>query len=535
MDAARRFGELRSLLAAPASAEVWSALCALINDAGEPYASDVLVPYARDHLRAWPDALRVLTDATLDALYARAPAPALSLVRHLSAHSGGFHDEDMAHLLTNTLHINNLSVQGELGDGGAAMLAGHPIFGEIEALDLARNKLTDVGVEALMAGAGANLRQLDLSWNNMRDEGARAIAAAPLTGLTGLHLEGSWAADGALLPFKEAAFCGRLERLSVGGRHVAGAVVGWLGWPTLAALSRAGFFAQMTHATIPTNGLGIDDLPLADPLSGPLATHTLNIQDNRLSGAALAALAPVLLPPSLRALNLGSNPLSGEGVRALAARPLHGLESLRLTACSVDEQDVRVLLASQNMPALTSLHLDHNQASPALGHAIANRLHPFALGRLMLGYNHLTDAGVIALAQQPALASLHTLHLQQCELSAEACRALATSPYLRGLEQLSLNHNIIRDAGAAWLADGEWPALRSLELWRCGVSDAGARALARAPWVAGLVHLDLTDNPIYQEGRDALAASPHLRTALRLRFSGPPPLRRRLLPGEEAP
>jgi hypothetical protein len=533
---ARRFGELRSLLQHTPDEQAWAALCALIQAAPAQLASDALIPYALDHLRRWPDALRVATDADMDALMDEAPARTLALARHLDAGNRWIADGYLDALLTHAPRLRALRLQGSISDEGATRLAQSPALDTIERLDLASNQIGDLGAARLTASPHITaLRHLDLSWNALRDEMPVAMTHDNLAALQTLLLEGSHAGAASCAQLKHAPFGGQLRTFAIGGRHIAGSVVGWIGWRSLVALDRAGFFANTRSASLPTNGLGIDDLPLQLPLTAPLATHALALQDNRLSGEALSALAPLVLPASLETLNLSSNYLSGLGVRTLSARPLHHLHTLHLTANHLGADDLLTLISTQNLPALITLHLDHNQASPAFATALASRPLPFALERLMLGSNNLTDAGLIALAQQPSLSSLRTLYIQECELSAEACRALATCAPLRGLRTLSLNHNIIGDEGAAWLAQGEWPALRELQLWRCGISDAGARALARAPWTAHLDRLDLTDNPIYQEGRDALAASPHLPEHLRTRFLGPPPKRRRMLPGEHAP
>ena len=61
MDVQEKFGEIRSLLQQPPSEQVWRGLCALVDASwGDDQFEELLFPYILEHLRRWPDALRVM-------------------------------------------------------------------------------------------------------------------------------------------------------------------------------------------------------------------------------------------------------------------------------------------------------------------------------------------------------------------------------------------------------------------------------------------------------------------------------------------
>jgi uncharacterized protein (TIGR02996 family) len=77
----------------------------------------------------------------------------------------------------------------------------------------------------------------------------------------------------------------------------------------------------------------------------------------------------------------------------------------------------------------------------------------------------------------------------------------------RSLEVLDLVNSQIGNAGAALLAEVDFPALHSLRLRCCSIGEVGLRALARAPWLPNLESLDLSNN-ILEIGAEELLGAP---------------------------
>lgn len=115
-----------------------------------------------------------------------------------------------------------------------------------------------------------------------------------------------------------------------------------------------------------------------------------------------------------------------------------------------------------------------------------------------------------ALLACPGVATLVNLNLSHAGVDAKTAKAIARAPELAGLRVLSLTGCNLGDAGVANLVDakslGRWTALY---LSSCGVTDEGVAALVDSPVMAGLEYLTLNRNgEIGDEGAARLAASP---------------------------
>jgi uncharacterized protein (TIGR02996 family) len=168
------------------------------------------------------------------------------------------------------------------------------------------------------------------------------------------------------------------------------------------------------------------------------------------------------------------------------------------------------------------------------------------LDTLDLGCNRLSDEDVEELARCSYLARLSALLLYNNEMGARGLRALASSEYLAGLRELSLAGNRIRGEDITRLTLSSFPELRSLDLSRNGLDEAGirwlslarrerglsslglfctscsaeaARGLASWPGLADVERLSLGHNRLYDAGASALAASPHLKRLTSLDLS----------------
>ncbi len=250
----------------------------------------------------------------------------------------------------------------------------------------------------------------------------------------------------------------------------------------------------------------------------------LDLRSNRIGPAGAQALARSHHLANLRRLDLSWNEsLGSRGAQALAASlHLTGLADLRLRRTSLGIVGAAALASSPNLDGLTDLDLGDNALGTAEVEALASSPSLAGLARLDLGDNGLTDAAALALAASPRLARLTTLVLGGNDFSDSAVRVLARSPLARGLTRLGLaGSGEMTDAGARALAAS--PALAGmvwLDLSQSQVGDGGARALAESSHLGRLASLVLRDNHIGEDGALALADSPHLTRLRRLDLSG---------------
>ncbi|MFL5341901.1 MAG: TIGR02996 domain-containing protein [Gemmataceae bacterium] len=144
------------------------------------------------------------------------------------------------------------------------------------------------------------------------------------------------------------------------------------------------------------------------------------------------------------------------------------------------------------------------------------------LRALDLGFNSLTAERLEPLFRSPAVANLESLDLgRNDQLRDAGAAALAAAPFLRGLRTLRLYRCGLSGAGAASLFAGRWPNLVELDLENNHrVGPAGAAAIARSRAARRLRRLHLQVNGVGGEGAQSLANSRHLANLTVLNLFG---------------
>jgi uncharacterized protein (TIGR02996 family) len=212
----------------------------------------------------------------------------------------------------------------------------------------------------------------------------------------------------------------------------------------------------------------------------------------RLTDAA--GLMPKLIHcPTLarvRELDLFGNDLGNDGVSLLVQSAyLGGLDALDLGFNGLDFAGVRVLARASTLPNLRGLALNDNK--------------------------QITGDAVRLLADSPFFAGLRALDLSGNDISDAGVRAVVESRSFDRLVGLKLAENHIGDAGVAVLV-GSALFRRMLardprvDLRADHVGPAGAAVLARAPAMAPAEAVDLTRNFLADAGVEALLGGPHL-------------------------
>lgn len=154
-----------------------------------------------------------------------------------------------------------------------------------------------------------------------------------------------------------------------------------------------------------------------------------------------------------------------------------------------------------------------------------------ALTRLIVRNNRLWPENVPQIARSPVAPRLRSLDLSGNPLADAGTEALAASPSLAGLAELTLlNHHQSYDvsvhaAGAAALArSGTLTHLQTLTLGGHHVGDAGLIDLVTSTNARRLTHLDLSQNDLGAIGPgafEALVGSPQLNRLRWVNLSGP--------------
>ena len=209
---------------------------------------------------------------------------------------------------------------------------------------------------------------------------------------------------------------------------------------------------------------------------------------------------------------------TGDGPALARLLAASAVEDLRLDSTSVDYE---ALLAGKSAARLKRLEL--RGVAPRAWRAFAGkRARPAVTHLGLTGLNEpkLDLGGVL---DAPACRNLVALDMSESRVRKDAVRGLAGTAFWRRCRELRLIRGQCPPAVAARLAKGGPPALRVLKLGETGLRDAGVRHLCAAPWAASLVELDLMRNHLTDDACEAIrdgGGFVHLRH-LDIRTNGP--------------
>ncbi len=191
---------------------------------------------------------------------------------------------------------------------------------------------------------------------------------------------------------------------------------------------------------------------------------------------------------------------------------LSRLRSLRLTA-ALSDHGLQALANASQLKRLESLSLSPSFATSIGYRELARSPLSKQIRRLLLDSGPLDSAEVQALTSE-VWPELYSLTLPYFNLTAQGIQSLARSDAFPNLVELDLHLNHIGPKEVASLLENESWQLRSLDLSYCDLRSAGARSLARSPFVGQLRSLNLSSNSIGVQGVESLMKS---RTLVHLR------------------
>jgi uncharacterized protein (TIGR02996 family) len=168
--------------------------------------------------------------------------------------------------------------------------------------------------------------------------------------------------------------------------------------------------------------------------------------------------------------------------------------------------EIKRIVNSSAAARITSLDLSDCEVENAGARSIGGSQQLHRLASLRLNYSRIGDPGAEALAGSQALERLTVLSLFASGVMASGTQALATSTRLPSLSTLDLGGNVLDQHGARAIGGcGALASLRTLLLSGCQIGDRGAWSLVHAPALEKLQLLDLTDNGIGADAKEALS------------------------------
>lgn len=324
-----------------------------------------------------------------------------------------------------SLHVRGLSQASVIALSKIAGIA------RLETLRLVESSLGAAAVDALFPRL-ANVRTLNLYQTGFRDDGLAALARLPR--LRAVDLSGTGITYDGLETLLGNTDLASLERLSLR----------WLAPGT----DGAGFVAEhlalpgLTHLDVGCSHYSDGDVRHLAGNAVFRRLRALRLEQNEITDGAVAALAPLT---KLEVLDLSTNAIGLPGVTALAGLAIP-LRSLRLYQTAVDDEQL-VALAKAKFPLQ---HLD-------------------------LGYGEISEVGIRAIGK--AGWPLETLKLWACKIRDTGAHALADADFTATLRELTVGYNDLTDVGVLALASGNWSRLERIVFRGDAIGEPAARAL----------------------------------------------------------
>lgn len=525
-----RFGEIRSLLHGEGTASTWAALCALVDLCDQNELTDRIIPYIKAHLDRWPVELRIAPRRWSERLEHDLPIERLSLASELVLYASRStlravnNDENHAQhpqlegLLARGAHLRpkRLGIHGRLSEQHIKALgSARELLAGLEMLHIEKSQLGDGVIDWLVGQAATtNLEELHLPHNRLGRAGLGLLCES--SGLPKLHtLRLDHNNPGPLIAEEllRAPWAGQLEHFGIGGAPLD-ARGGELGWESVVLLAEARFFHKMRSIALSGNQLG-------HASGGPGVlfprAEELDLSFNHLSDDGLARILDGCDTEKLIKLHLSINRLTSVAVDAITREEGPHLKQLDLFGNAITSEGLRRLLESPTMRDLEVLNLGSTQGEAGFLTEV-REWSTSSLEELSFQGTAFDDNDAYILSRAEPLARMRVLDLSSTQIHARGVRALATSPSMNALERIILNYSRVGDEGIIALAAREQPSLRRLDLRACGISVQGARALASAPWLGQLESLDLSNNPLSEEGRRLLYEAEELPLHLRIKY-----------------
>jgi serine/threonine protein kinase/hemoglobin-like flavoprotein/Ran GTPase-activating protein (RanGAP) involved in mRNA processing and transport len=350
-----------------------------------------------------------------------------------------------------------------IGPAGAAALALSLNVSSLASLSLARNALGLEGLELVLSSHKfSQLETLDVSSNDVGPQGAMALASSPMVRrLKSLALADNRLGDAGLAALLGAPFLSGLRTLDVAQNNItAGGIVLLIGAPL-----------ELQVLDLSRNPLGREGAAALTSALSRLRLRALGVGDCQLSGTAVATLI-ALAPVTLRELTVAGNPLGPELRIAPAPRGVHcQLQHLDVSRAALTCDSLHVLmqlpaLATIRMLTATANDLRDDPALLARGlerltrlshlvlrdcHLRADHVHCLIastaaarIRHLDIAFNQLDDQAASALTEPPGCQALHTLVLNDNDISFAAAASIVLTPGMPLLQQAAFARNALK-------------------------------------------------------------------------------------------
>lgn len=438
------FGELRSLIQAQPSSQVWARLCELLASWPEPQRREAALPYVQDHLRrvGWAqfDAaapqewLHQLNRGELDGVLLELPVK-VEL-------AGGLDVFQAQHWSRGPWsRLRSLSLRHAPREPAVISALGQASWPALARLDLRACQLDDEAMQALSRWRLPSIKALDVGFNQFGRAGLEALCSSDWwPQLEELSIGHSSLSSHTMQLLVEAGQQARdLKALKIER---------WpFDWPTARALGDAPWAHRIERLALNACGLGPDELGALFVGVGWHSLVDLELGNNRFGALAMRVLDRLDGFEDLERLSLSYNSLGPEQVAtsALLARA-RSLSTLDLSRNPLGDVGVERLSVAQEWSALKHLELTGAQLGPAGAWSVARGPWRVGLESLALSANGLGEPGINALLKGVRWPALTRLELKMTRCEQASLERLLNSEALPALRKLDVSLNNLSEA-----------------------------------------------------------------------------------------
>ena len=182
--------------------------------------------------------------------------------------------------------------------------------------------------------------------------------------------------------------------------------------------------------------------------------------------------------------------------RRLGAAELVPVRSMTLRGGAWTVESVNALAEARSLSSLEGLDAGGAALGPEGAAALARAPWLAGLQRLELDGAGIGDEGLAALCEAPDLRSIRVLDLADNDIGARGVACIGTGPFGK-LEELDVSRNPLGDEGMrALAATARVDTLSALGVAEVGIGERGVFAIATSPYLAGLDRLDVRRNDL---------------------------------------
>uniref|UniRef100_UPI00358F736E NACHT, LRR and PYD domains-containing protein 12-like isoform X2 n=1 Tax=Myxine glutinosa TaxID=7769 RepID=UPI00358F736E len=268
------------------------------------------------------------------------------------------------------------------------------------------------------------------------------------------------------------------------------------------------------------------DILMKSLVSKPNRLKEIRLEDCKLSNKSGPILRDLKNITHLEELHLDRNPIGDEGLEGLmeGLKSQTKLRTLGLGECNLSTKSGPILRELNNIINLEYHELEECDLSTKSGPILRDLKNINNLEELYLGWNLIGDAGLEGLMEVlKSQTKLRILRLRKCKLSPKSGPILWDLKNINNLEDIDLSLNPIGDEGLEGLMEGlkSQTKLRTLRLEECDLSTKSGPILRDLKNIINLEYLSLSRNPIGDEGLKGLMEVLKSQTKLRtLRLEG---------------